>query len=105
MPGRWTLLRSSRFPLSLRNQSNDREIPLNTSRVTPTLYEFVYGRLTFSSGFDSEIVPKLAGTVAKLISHVGSVAKLQPGLPWAMLSLFLSVHGAAVKMTSALAGS
>src|SRR5947199_4098552 len=96
------------FRALLWNQSKETEIRCQTSRVMPTLNASAYGRLISGSGeakFCGTLTRKLLGTVAKLISHPASLAKLHPGEPCAMLSLFLSVHGAVKNCTSAFAGS
>src|SRR5438477_9663796 len=105
MPGRLMLFRSMKFLLMVWNQSNDADTPRNSSRVIPVLYCSTYGRVRPGSGLASDTVPKFDGSVAKLISQVGSVAKAHPLTPCAMSSRFLSVQGKFIVMPVPLAGS
>src|SRR5437870_312102 len=93
VPGRRMLLRSIACLLLLWNHSRPIDTPLISSCVPPTLNCSTYGRCRFGSGVSSDALPKVAGSVVKLISHAASVVKLQPSAPCAMSSLFLSFHG------------
>src|SRR5436189_2870665 len=92
VPGRRMLLRSIACLLLLWNHSRPTDTPLISSCVPPTLNCSTYGRLRFGSGVASDALPKVAGSVAKLISQP-VVWYTQPIVPCAMSSLFRSVHG------------